>query len=138
MIQYSYEFTLEDYQRLRKAVGWAEIREPQAEKGLQNSAFKIAATDNSLTVGMARLISDGGYVSYIADVVVMPEYQKLGIGKAMVSAILDYIRENMEEGDRVMVCLLSAKGKEPFYQTLSFTERPDELGGAGMTQWLTK
>lgn len=39
------------------------------------------------------------------------------------------------ESDNVMICLLSAKGKEPFYARYGFIERPNEIYGAGMIQF---
>ena len=35
---------------------------------------------------------------------------------------------------KVKMCLLAAKGKEPFYEKLGFVERPNDRLGAGMDQ----
>lgn len=137
-IQYINAISVEDYNRLRKSVGWSEIPPRQAQTGLNNTAFQVAAVDGGIPVGMARVIQDGGYVALISDVVVHPEYQGYGIGKAMLNRIMEHIHSGMEPGDRIMVNLLAAKGKETFYKKCGFAERPNEEQGAGMSQWILK
>jgi GNAT superfamily N-acetyltransferase len=85
---------------------------------------------------MARIVSDGGYVRYIADVVVHPDYQGCGIGKAMINQIMEHIRRGKREDERILVCLMAAKGKEPFYKKCGLEERPNEGHGAGMSIWI--
>ena len=41
----------------------------------------------------------------------------------------------MKPGYKVKMCLMAAKGKEPFYEKFGFSERPNENLGAGMDQW---
>jgi N-acetylglutamate synthase-like GNAT family acetyltransferase len=119
-------------------VGWNAIPERQAGIGIRNSSYVVAAHDDNKIVGMARLVTDGGYVAYIADVVVHPEYQKKGIGRTMINMILSHLDENLNEGEAVCVILMAAKDKEEFYKQFGFNERPNENLGAGMSQWLSK
>ena len=60
----------------------------------------------------------------------------MGIGKKIMDEIMIYIRENYTNGS--MVCLLSAKGKEAFYEKFGFIERPNDIFGAGMFQYIKK
>jgi N-acetylglutamate synthase-like GNAT family acetyltransferase len=136
-LEYINTISERDYNRLRRLVGWKEIQTKQAQTGLNNTAFQIVAVDKGRTVGMARVISDGGYVRYIADVVVDPAYQGNQIGKTMLNKIMEYINNGIESGESVLVCLMAAKGKEPFYKKLEFQERPNDEFGAGMSQWIS-
>lgn len=137
-ITYDRTLTVADYNRLRRAVGWDEIRKRQAQAGLAHSALVVASRDAEQTVGMARLVTDYGYVAYIADVVVSPEYQGRGIAKAMLGMILQHIKDQLEDGEQVMVFLLAAKGREAFYRPFGFLDRPNDTYGAGMSMWLKK
>ena len=83
---------------------------------------------------MARLIGDGGHLNIIADVIVLPEYQGLGIGKNVVKSLLNHIKENLSVGQSAMVYVMSAAGKESFYESLGFERRPNKTLGCGMTQ----
>lgn len=137
-ISYCNTLSAEDFNRLRNAVGWGQISARQAKSGLAHTEFLVAAMDGDRTVGCARIVGDGGYVAYICDVIVRPEYQDLGIGKAMIGRLLEFLRLNLEPGDRVMVLLMAAKGRESFYRQFGFLDRPDGTGGAGMVQWMEK
>lgn len=137
MITYGSEISVEDYNALRKSAGWNMIKPERAERGIRNSVCFIAK-DDGRAVGIARLISDGGYVSAIFDVIVLPEYQRRGIGTALMDRVMDYILEQLEEGENQMICLMAAKGKETFYKKFGFEERPNEKAGAGMSQWIKK
>lgn len=137
-INYINEISAENYTLLRASVGFREIPLSQAVKGLRNTSYLIAALDGSSPVGMARLLWDGGYTAFLADVIVHPDYQGLHIGKTMVDKIIDYVYSQMEPGDKVLINLEAAKGKEPFYLKFGFEQRPNEEHGAGMSQWIEK
>lgn len=137
-IEYTNQISVEDYTLLRKAVGFREIPLHQAETGLRNTAYQVAAMDGERAVGMARILWDGGYTAYLADVIVHPDYQGKHIGYEMVNKIMDYLKSQLEPGDKIMLNLAAAKGKEPFYLKLGFDVRPNDHQGSGMSQWLTK
>lgn len=137
-IEYTNQISVKDYTLLRKAVGFREIPQHQAKTGLSNTAYQVAAMDGERTVGMARILWDGGYTAYLADVIVHPDYQEKHIGYEMVSRIVDYLKSQLKPGDGILLNLNAAKGKEPFYLKLGFDVRPNEHQGSGMSQWLTK
>ena len=133
-ITYTDNISADDCNKLRNSAGWFQVHPRQIETGLKSSAFIIAAKDGDTAVGMARVVSDGGYVVFIADVIVLPEYQRKGIGKAMMGKIMDYIRGKLSDGYCIQVDLMAAKGKEKFYEEFGFVKRPDDNFGCGMTQ----
>ncbi len=135
-VELRHTITPEDYNLLRKAVGWSPLEFRQAEKGLLNTYYLVAAYSEDGIIGLARLISDGGYMALIADVMVSTEFQDRGIGRMIMEHMMDFIRENLADGLTVMVNLMSVKGKEGFYKQFGFTERPNEKDGAGMHLWL--
>jgi len=137
-VTYVNSITAGDFNKLRASVGWPEITAEKAKTGIDNSAFIVAAECEGKTVGLARVVSDGGYVALIADVIVLPEYQGKGIGKTMMNMVMQYIYNSIGSGERVLVSLMAAKGKESFYKKFGFIERPNENYGAGMTLWILK
>lgn len=138
VINYKYQISVEDYNFLRKSVEWNEIEVTQAQTGINNSLYLMCATDGDKAVGMTRVIGDGGYVIAIVDVIVLPEYQGKGIGKNLMQHAMNFIDENTKENQNVWVTLLSAKGKEEFYEKFGFLKRPNEDVGCGMHQWIRK
>ncbi len=137
-MQYINSISLADYNNLRKSVGWDEIENKQAQTGIDNSAYIVSAVYKGKTAGMARVVSDGGYVAIIVDVVVLPEFHGMGIGKTMMDMVMGHIKDNLAEGQGVFVNLMAAKGRQSFYRQFGFIERPNEHLGPGMTQWISK
>lgn len=135
MLEYSNVLSAKEYCELRSAVEWQPIIEEQAQSGLNNSDFIIACRDNNKVVGCARIFWDKGYIAYLSDVMVRPEYQKQGIGKKLVNECIRYIDHQLKADWRIKIVIVSAKGKEPFYEKFGFQIRPNEREGAGMQMW---
>jgi len=137
-IIYTNAISVEDYNALRLSAGWSVIEPEQAQAGLAGSAFITAAQDGEKTVGTGRLVWDGGYAALIKDVLVLPEYQSMGIGTAMMEQILSFLKEKLKPGWGVSVDLMAAIDKEGFYEKFGFVSRPRENRGAGMDMWIIK
>lgn len=135
-IVYGNTLSVSDYNNLRKSAGWNTFPERQAQVGLSNSTYIVAAKKDGQTVGMARVISDGGYAAFVMDVIVLPEFQGNGIGKTMLQNIMSYLNSTLEQGEKMYVGLMAAKDRESFYKQFGFLERPNEHMGAGMSQWI--
>lgn len=136
MIVYKNTISTEDYNELRLAVGWKQLNPAQAERGLKNSAYLTSARDGDRPVGMARVISDGGYMTLIVDVMVHPQYQGQGIGRALMVNVNSWIDALGEDGSCIMVNLMATPGNEGFYEKLGFETRPNDHMGAGMVRWI--
>ena len=130
--------TLEEYKEMRKAVNFIPLSDRIASNALNNAFHITCVRDCGRAVGMIRVLSDGSYANFITDVIVIPEYQRRGIGSELMRRTMEYMRSTMEDGDTIILYLMSASGKEPFYRQFGFRDRPNEVWGAGMSQWLTK
>ncbi|MBR2812718.1 MAG: GNAT family N-acetyltransferase [Solobacterium sp.] len=135
MLVYSNSLTVKDYCGLRSSVGWASLVEEQAEACLEHSDFVFACKDDSQVIGCARVFWDKGYIAYLADVIVKPAYQGRGIGKRLVSECISYVDAQLKEGWKIKIILVSAKGRESFYEQFGFVSRPNEKEGNGMNMW---
>lgn len=78
-------------------------------------------------------MGDGGIFFLIVDIIVIPEYQGLGIGSEIVRQLLEWIHATASTDS--MIWLFAAEGKEGFYEKLGFMRRPAPGKGAGM-QWI--
>jgi predicted N-acetyltransferase YhbS len=119
---------------LRKAVGWGCPGEEAVKNGLCGNLFSVCAEHEGRIVGHGRIIGDGAFTLYIQDIIVLPEYQRRGIGMMIMTGIMEHIKGNYGKG--TMVNLMSARGKEDFYRKFGFFVRPDDNFGSGMTQFL--
>ena len=138
MIRYMDHITPEEYMELRRKVGWMEFPLEEARNCVENAYMLVCVrNEDEKAVGVVRLLWDGGYVAFLSDVIVDPDYQGQGIGRTLVEAVIQRIKDDMTPGYKVKLNLNAAKGKEPFYEKLGFKIRPNEGAGAGMDQWLT-
>ena len=138
MIHYIDYVTPEEYMELRKIVGWVQFPLEEAEACIDNAYMVLCVRDDDKAIGVVRLLWDGGYIAFLSDVIVIPEYQGQGIGRKLVEACLQKLKKDLKPGYKVKITLNSAKGKEPFYEKFGFKERPNEDSGAGMDQWIIK
>ncbi len=137
-ITFNDTITINEYNDLRASVDFITIRPNRAETALQNSLYLIVARDGTRPVGMARVVGDGGYVYFICDVIVRPDYQSRGLGRRLIETVLSWLRQQVGEDETIMINLMSAMGKEPFYEKLGFHKRPFDNHGSGMSQWLER
>jgi ribosomal protein S18 acetylase RimI-like enzyme len=121
----------EEYNTLRAAVGWGTYDTAAVALSLPKSLFCVCACCDDRVVGMARVVGDATLVQYVQDVVVLPEFQNRGIGKSLMDAVMAYVGAHAT--DNSVVGLMSAKGKESFYERYGFVRRPNEQLGSGMT-----
>lgn len=130
--------TLEEYFEMRRAVNFIKLSERIASNALNNAFHITTVRDNGRAIGMIRVLSDGSYANFITDVMVIPEYQGQGIGKELLRRTVEYMKSTMQPGETIILYLMSAIGKEDFYKQFGFRSRPNEVWGAGMSQWITK
>lgn len=127
----------EDYCRIRQSVGWTNFSKTQTEKSLEKSLYTVVANSDGQAVGMGRLIGDGMYYM-IVDIVVLPTYQKMGIGSTILNMIVDYVNRETPIGGRSSIQLIAEKGKEKFYEKRGFKIIPHDFCGSGMRKVICK
>ncbi|MCR4996252.1 MAG: GNAT family N-acetyltransferase [Butyrivibrio sp.] len=112
--------TPEEFVRLRNATGFADIPVEHARKALQNGLINVSAMKDGELIGMGRLVGDGAMYWYLQEIVVLPEYQRQGIGTMIVNHLVDYAVKNSSTGKFTTIGGISANGKEGFYKNLGF------------------
>jgi len=98
---------------------WKEDYDPAALCSLIEGSFSFAVavdTKSGRAIGMGRVISDGVSDGYIQDLVVLADYQKEGIGRQMVSALVGRCRQS----GITWIALIAEPGTEKFYLPLGF------------------
>lgn len=126
----------EEYNFLRSRVGWREYDLESIAEGLRSTLYCICAYHGDDIIGMGRVIGDGKLVFYIQDIIVLPDYQGKHLGTQIMDRIMWYINENSVNNS--VIGLMSAHGKEEFYERFGFKKRPDESFGCGMTIFVKK
>lgn len=125
--------TYNEYNDLKKELGWKIIDKENTIKGLRNSIMCVCAYDDEMFIGMGRIVGDDGMVYVISNIMVKSNYHHRGIGTKIMSLLMNYLEENCSEN--TMVMLMSRKGTEEFYEKFGFICRPYQEGGYGMCKY---
>lgn len=136
-VTFTHTISIDNYNSLRASVDFITITPKRAKIALTNSLYILVAMYGDTPVGMARVVGDGGYVYFICDVIVRPSYQSNGLGRKIIENVLSWLEGQVEDDETIMVNLMSAMNKEPFYEKLGFHKRPFGNHGSGMSLWLS-
>ena len=111
--------TAAEHARLFESVNWTQhFNMSVAADALQRSLHTVVATIGDEAVGMARVTGDGAFTFYVQDVVVVPEHQRVGIGTALMEAVMRWIDQNAPP--KAFVALFTARRLAPFYEQFGF------------------
>jgi len=84
-------FDESDIVNLYQAVGWTVYTNDTDKlmRALNNSRDVITAWYEKKLVGLIRTVGDGETILYIQDILVLPQYQRNGIGSVLLKMVLD-------------------------------------------------
>ena len=88
----------------------------------KNSHTVISVYADNTLIGFGRALSDGCYQSAVYDVVVLPDFQGQGIGRAIMTALLDRLPPDST------IFIYVAPGKQVFYEQLGFGHLTTGMG----------
>ncbi len=76
---------------LYASVGWTAYTDDPAalRNGFANSLLTLAAYEEAALAGLIRVVGDGHTVVFVQDILVRPQFQRRGIGSALLQAVLD-------------------------------------------------
>lgn len=109
---------LEDVSHLYHAVGWTNYtHQPQMlEQALSHSLAIYLAHDGDAVVGLVRLVGDGFSSVFVQDLIVLPSFQRQGIGSdLMKEALGDY-----KDAYQVQLVTDQTEKTLEFYRSLGF------------------
>ena len=110
--------SIDDVLPLYQAVDWTNYtNQPQMlEKALSHSLATYLARDGEKIVGLVRLVGDGFSSVFVQDLIVLPSYQRQGIGSnLMKEALADY-----KGAYQVQLATDESEKTLAFYRSLGF------------------
>ena len=115
----------EEILSLYKSVGWIAYTDHPAvlKAGFAGSLLCLAAYEDEGLIGLLRAVGDGQTVVLIQDVLVRPEYQGRGVGRALLETVLDRFRSVRQ----VQLLTDDTPKTISFYESLGF-QSADRFG----------
>ncbi|GED70488.1 N-acetyltransferase [Brevibacillus reuszeri] len=99
--------TLDEFHQLCVSVGWEKMMNFKIIKdSLENSLYSVVVLSESKIIGMGRIIGDGYVYFYLQDIVVLPEFQRMGIGTMIMDKLMSYLKKNAP--DQAFIGLFSS------------------------------
>ena len=109
---------LEDVLHLYQAVGWTNYtHQPEMlEQALSHSLAIYLALDGDTVVGLIRVVGDGFSSVFVQDLIVLPSYQRQGIGSSLMKEAL----EDFKEAYQVQLATEETEKNVGFYRSMGF------------------
>lgn len=118
---------LDEYLDLRQRSGLSPKTPEQGALALTGSwYFCHVRTEEGQAVAMGRIISDGGWYFLIADIATLPEFQRQGLGRKVMTRLLDEIRAKAP-ADPDVTLIADPPGRK-LYESLGFVDTAPSLG----------
>ncbi|KAJ9131721.1 hypothetical protein NKR23_g11574 [Pleurostoma richardsiae] len=128
--------SVEEYRYIRLASGLSPKTEAQAKGAIGGSWYGCYVSyqppDENGTprvVGMGRIIGDGGWYFHIADMGVLPQHQRKGLGDAILKNLLAHIKAQAPDGEAYVSLMADPPGRK-LYARNGFVDSKelDEVG----------
>lgn len=112
--------TVEDYRTVRSRAGLSPKSAAQAAGALAGSwrFVHVRHRATGQTVAMGRVLGDGGWYFHIADMAVLPEHQRQGLGRAVLDHLLRAIQDAAP--DDPFITLLADPPGVRLYESMGF------------------
>ena len=127
---------IKDFIEIRHELGWNAIREEQLEKAINNSMVNISIFDNDLCVGVGRVVGDNVLKGMLTDIMVKKEYHGKGVGKLIVTNLINEITNKLEDGDLFQLEASPTSGNRDFYIKCGLKYKPENQDGVYL--WIKK
>ena len=110
--------SIDDVLHLYQAVGWTNYtNQPQMlEQALSHSLATYLARDGEEIVGLVRLIGDGFSSVFVQDLIVLPTYQRQGIGSTLMKQALSDYKDTYQ----IQLATEESEKTLGFYRSLGF------------------
>ena len=115
---------------LYASVGWTgySSHPEMLEKVLEHSLLVLAAVDGDCLVGLLRAVGDGYSIIFIQDILVLPAYQRQGIGRNLLEQAISHFPGIYQ----LHLLTDNTEKTRSFYEALGFTA-VDSLGCVAYT-----
>lgn len=122
------EYNEKEIVRLYTEVGWTAYTDNLSilHKGFENSLLVLGAYENNELAGIIRVVGDGFTIVFVQDILVFPDQQRKGVGRALLQEIFDRYK-NVRQ---IELATDNTPKTIAFYKSMGFSEF-SELGCCG-------
>ena len=118
-------FRLDEIVNLYRSVGWSNYLERvnTLQEAYESSLHVLGAYDSGQLVGVIRVVGDGQTIVFVQDIIVLPKYQRKGIGTKLLRTLMDKYKHVYQ----MELLTDNTEKTKAFYRSVGFTVA-DEMG----------
>lgn len=109
---------VKEYLALRVAAGLSAMSPAGAREGLRASWCAVCVRADGELIGMGRVVGDGGLFLFVVDIAVAPAWQRRGVGRRIMQALMEQVHARAYS--RTMVGLIADGTANRFYEQFGF------------------
>ncbi len=89
------EYNHNEIINLYESVGWVNyVEHPERlREGYKNSLCVLAAYKDTELAGILRAVGDNATILFIQDIIVLPKYQRMGIGTKLIKSAMEKYKD---------------------------------------------
>lgn len=112
-------FCLDEIVNFYKSVGWTNYleRTDVLERAYAGSLCVLGATIDDQLVGIIRAVGDGQTIVFVQDIIVLPKYQRKGIGTKLLKTLM----EKYKDVYQFELLTDNTEKTKAFYRSVGFT-----------------
>jgi len=126
--------TVEEFAAITAAIGFKPHSPEAIAIGLANTLYGACAIADGETIGIGRVVGDGAMDFYLTGIMVVPAWQRRGVGTRIVAALVDRVRQ--VPYPNALLEALPLPGLDTFYARFGF--RACRQYAPGMHLWLNE
>ncbi len=118
-------FKLDEIVNFYRSVGWTNYLERPdiLKKAYENSLCVLGAYDYDKLVGIIRAVGDAKTIVFVQDIIVLPKYQRKGIGTKLLKTLMDKYKDVYQ----MELLTDNTEKTKAFYRSVGFINS-DEVG----------
>ncbi len=118
-------FKLDEIVNFYRSVGWTNYLERPdiLKEAYENSLCVLGAYDYDKLVGIIRAVGDAKTIVFVQDIIVLPKYQRKGIGTKLLKTLMDKYKDVYQ----MELLTDNTEKTKAFYRSVGFINS-DEVG----------
>jgi len=125
-----------DFVNIRNNLEWNKIPYGLVKRALDGSMINISIFDDDKCVGVGRIVGDNALKGMLTDIMVMREYQNKGVGKLIVTSLINELRVQIKDGELFQLEASPTANNREFYIKCGLKYKPENQDGVYL--WIRK
>lgn len=131
-----YNINPDDFINIRENLNWKKLPYDLIQKAIEGSMINVSIFDNNKCIGVGRIVGDKVLKGMLTDIMVIKEYQNKGVGKLIVTTLINELNMTIKEGNSFQLEASPTANNREFYIKCGLKYKPENQDGVYL--WIRK